>query len=137
MEIPPGILPPKGMCIPGFRKMFVDAGGRILPCERVAESSPFILGNIHEGGPDPGKAIEILRRIGSYFTPRCTECIFCRHCVGCVVEFADTSGDFSEAAIDAFCRKQIDHWSQTIRNWTRALEKNPACFDHMEKLSIT
>jgi sulfatase maturation enzyme AslB (radical SAM superfamily) len=102
----------------------------------VAESNPFILGNIHDGGPDPQKAVEILRRTAERFTNRCPDCIFCRLCVGCIVEFADTSGDFSEAAIDAFCREQIAFWSRTIRDWSRALEKNPACFDYMEKRSI-
>lgn len=130
-----GILPLNGMCLPGARKMFVAVDGTILPCERVSER--FVIGNIWNGGVDIQEGLKILQYISEYYTRRCLDCIFCRVCGGCLAEYSDVSGWYSEAAMMESCEKNFSELSTVIAESADALERNSMCFDSFEETLLS
>lgn len=129
-------LPPKGMCLPGVRRMYVDHEGRILPCERVSERDEYCLGHILNGGVDAAKSIEVCRLIEDWFSKRCPNCIYCRICSGCLSRFTDSEGEMSDSHLDYYCRQKFNDCGEFLVSWAKALEENPACFDYMERISL-
>jgi len=130
------VLPLKGMCLPGVRRMYVDASGRILPCERVSERDLYCIGHVHDGGVDPAGCVELCRPMEDWFSKRCPDCIFCRLCTGCLSDFTDSKGEMSDAHLNHFCKQQYSDCANLLVTWAQALEENPSCFDYMESSGL-
>ncbi len=73
---------PSGPCVPGSRRVFVNAIGNIYPCERVSETcSAMKLGNVNEGF-DLEKVQAILN-VGKLTEEKCKNCWAFFHCNLC------------------------------------------------------
>lgn len=126
-------LPLNGMCIPGHRKIYIDVDGRILICERVSEKDEYTIGHVLKGGVEFSRCMEILNMIIDRFSKKCKKCIFCRICAGCLNQFTDNQGLITKDSIKSYCDMQFNNCVSILLNWTYALEKNPTCFDNLDK----
>lgn len=75
---------PKGQCIPGVKRLFVDTEGAFYPCEKVIEQSKLSIGNI-----DEGLNVESVMRylnIGQMNSDRCKKCWVLRFCSICIAD---------------------------------------------------
>jgi len=124
-----------GMCVPGVEKVYVDADGRLLPCERVSEA--FAIGNVAQGGFDISLWERLMQPIVSFCRERCIDCIFCRLCSGCLTSFVDTEGRFSPRALEAECARQKAQCADKLVRYVRAVTSNSACFDYMKDFVLS
>lgn len=88
---PTGRLPetdaPAGPCVPGQRRLFVTAEGRLFPCERVNElADDLMIGDVDHGF-DMQKAASVLN-IGALTPDVCKNCWAFRNCNICAVNAA-------------------------------------------------
>ncbi len=89
---------PRGPCIPGQRKLFVNADGDMYPCEKVNElADEQKIGNINIGF-DFDKIDKILN-IARITESQCRNCFAFRHCSVCVIHCSDENGISSEAKL--------------------------------------
>lgn len=104
---------PSGPCIPGQRKLFVNADGIFYPCERVNELSKDVqMGNASDGF-DLKKADRILN-IAQLTEKECKKCYAFRHCSICAVTASDANG-FSAAQKLRRCAKVKSKFNSTLR----------------------
>ena len=104
---------PAGPCIPGQRKLFVNADGIFYPCERVNELSEDVqMGNVTDG-IDLKKADRILN-IAQLTENECKKCYAFRHCSICAVTASDGNG-FSVAQKLRRCIKVKSKFNNTLR----------------------
>ncbi len=81
------ITAPGGPCIPGQRRLFVNADGNFYPCEKVNElAEDTMIGNINYG-IDIAKAERVLN-VAQLTADACKECYAFRHCSSCAVNSA-------------------------------------------------
>ena len=82
---------PGGPCIPGQRRLFVNADGNMLPCERVSEVlDEMVIGSISNGF-DMKKAADMLN-IGALTPEKCRECYAYSKCQLCGKDCCDENG---------------------------------------------
>lgn len=92
-----------GPCIPGARRLFVNADGKFFPCERVSEASDVMgIGDINTGF-DIEKARKILN-IGKLTEEQCKECWALTYCSQCAGK-ADNMKEFSREMKLVECKK--------------------------------
>lgn len=78
----PETMAPGGPCIPGQRRLFVNADGVFYPCERVSELSSIMqIGSI-DAGFDYKKALMLLN-VGAITADNCRNCYAFIHCITC------------------------------------------------------
>ena len=97
-EIPP-VLKAKGMCKPGFRKLFVDTDGAYYMCEKIGRR--LELGTVKEGF-DKKKSAKAYNRYSSIKNNLCDSCWASRLCDSCAAS-AKTIGDISETGQEKTC----------------------------------
>lgn len=99
---------PGGPCIPGQRRLFLNADGDFYPCERVSELTDVMkIGNIREGFYYD-KAAAILN-VGSITAEKCKNCYAITHCQLCAKCAAE--GDHLSAA------QRMEHCSETYSSF--------------------
>ncbi len=92
---------PGGPCIPGQRRLFVNADGIFYPCEKVSELIDEVkIGDIQEGF-DYKKAKRILN-IAQFTEEECRNCFAFRHCTVCAANITDEKG-FSDRKKMEYC----------------------------------
>lgn len=96
---------PGGPCIPGEKRVFVDADGHIYPCEKISENEPFQIGNL-ENGFDIQRIKEMIN-VGKYTEKECLNCWAFLYCGTCVAKMVD-KGDVSR-------EKRLEH-CEHVRN---------------------
>lgn len=80
-----------GPCLVGVRKLFVDADGRLFPCERVSETSKVgCIGHIDQG-IDVDKALQLLN-IEWITSENCRDCWARSLCANCFTHADDGTG---------------------------------------------
>lgn len=90
-----------GPCIPGTRRLFVNAQGYLFPCERVSETSPIMqIGNVEEGF-DEEKA-KMLLNVGKVTEDLCKKCWALLHCNQCA-QRADAKDHLSREIKIKYC----------------------------------
>lgn len=78
---------PGGPCIPGQRKLFVNADGVYYPCEKISELSNVMQIGTIDSGFDFEK-IRTLLNVGSITSEKCKNCYALLHCKLCAI-YAD------------------------------------------------
>lgn len=79
---------PGGPCVPGIHRPFVNAYGKIFPCERVNETcADMCIGNIYDGFDI--KAIKKLLNVGKMTESACKQCWAFNFCTQCGVAADD------------------------------------------------
>lgn len=90
-----------GPCIPGGKRLFLNADGIFYPCERVSECSDVMkIGDI-ESGINLEKAETILN-VGKISGEQCKNCWAFRYCDICAAE-ADDLKEFSNNIVSSKC----------------------------------
>ncbi|MHC4944437.1 MAG: radical SAM protein [Planctomycetota bacterium] len=122
-----------GMCVPGWRKVFVDVSGAIHPCERVNRSFP--IGHV-DGNLDKDAVKQVLQMQVEANENRCLNCWAVRLCGACL---ASLNGDaaIDLEARDRYCETERSQWERALAHYTGILEMNPTAFDYMEKIVIS
>lgn len=94
---------PGGPCVPGIHRPFVNAYGKIFPCERVNETcDDMCIGNIYDGFDM--EAIKKLLNVGKMTESACKQCWAFNYCTQCGVA-ADDGGKMTSDARLAKCSK--------------------------------
>lgn len=94
---------PGGPCIPGQKRLFINADGNFFPCERVSEvSDAMCIGNINDGF-DMDKAYKLLN-IGQLTENKCKNCFAFRHCTLCA-KYCDNNGTLSAELKSSNCQR--------------------------------
>ena len=82
---------PGGPCIPGQRRLFVNADGDLYPCERINElADDSKIGNIKTG--IHLKRAERLLNIAQLTEQECRNCFAFRHCTVCAAKASGENG---------------------------------------------
>ena len=90
-----------GPCIPGTRRLFVNAQGNLFPCERVSETSPIMcLGDVDKGF-DVEK-VRMLLNVGKVTEDLCKKCWALLHCNQCAQK-ADGKDHLSRELKSMYC----------------------------------
>ena len=114
---------PTGTCIPFEKKVFLTAGGKILPCERIGHQ--FITGTVDENGVNIDFN-EITNRYNQYYDnlkSHCLKCYQLKHCTKCVL-FIENIED-KPVCSDYF---DEERFKQYLSNNISFLSKNPALY---------
>lgn len=83
-QIIPTITHPGGPCLPGVQRPFVNAYGKLFPCERVNETcNDMCIGNIYEGFDI--EAVKRLLNVGQVTEESCKRCWAFNFCTQCGV----------------------------------------------------
>ncbi len=77
----PSELNPRGMCKPGFRKLFVNTNGTYYTCEKIGRRSD--LGNVFDGF-DLQKSVDLYNKYSDIKAEICNDCWATRACNSCV-----------------------------------------------------
>lgn len=97
-----GILPishPAGPCLPGFQRPFVDAYGKLYPCERINETSDCIcIGNIETGFDI--NTVKKLLNVGKIAESYCKKCWAFNYCTQCAVTADEGKGLSSTSRLE-------------------------------------
>lgn len=98
---------PGGPCIPGGRKIFVNADGDIFPCEKVNELSDNMkIGNVYNGFY-LDKCSKLLN-IATLTEEECKQCWACRLCYLCCL-FCEKNGELSRSQRLSNCKMVRQH----------------------------
>lgn len=105
---------PAGPCIPGVRRMFVDAGGDIFPCEKVSEvASVMKIGSIRTGFDVP--AVRRLLNVGALTPERCRNCYAAAHCQICASD-AECGDHLDPEKKLKSCEKTLRYFEEELQN---------------------
>jgi len=116
---------PTGTCVPFFRKIFLNANGNILQCERI--SHQYFLDKIK----DEGHKINVEKIVKQYnarikkMTKFCSKCYLAANCTTCIYTFES----LNIQSCDYFTNKEAfaDYLSETIS----FIEDNPQIFNEI------
>ena len=120
---------PNGICLPGFRTLFVSAVGDFYPCEKMYDRGFMKIGSIDHGFNIP----DINNYIDKYIemiTPICRKCWAYRLCGECFIS-ATTSGQLSLAHRRRTCQMVKLGWVNIINLYSSIIEENPHAFDYL------
>jgi uncharacterized protein len=119
---------PNGMCMPGVRRLFVDAAGRFQPCERFNET--VTIGDVDSGYDE--KAIDrLIRQYVATCRSACGGCWARRLCTACPVSANGDGIDLQRKA--AFCTLERRSLRRSLSLYLRILEENPGAMDRLLK----
>ncbi len=126
------ICSPRGTCIPGLRRLFVDITGAFYMCERVGSHYP--IGHV-DTGFDYRRILEFYKEYDGFFFD-CSDCWAVRLCTKCFNNIRK-GGNFDHERKAAFCRKKLRSLEQNLVNYCRVIEKRSDAFKFMETIEIT
>ena len=105
---------PSGPCIPGQMRLFVNALGKLYPCERVSEtSSAMCIGSLFDGFDllNVDKLLNVGRMTGDH----CRKCWCFRHCVLCAKKAVNDSGILSAERKLTYCKSVMENVIKKIK----------------------
>lgn len=106
---------PGGPCLPGLQRPFVNAYGKIFPCERVNETcKEMCIGNIYDGFDI--RAIKELLNIGKITESACKKCWAFNYCTQCAV-MADDGEKISARERLEKCERIRNHIDGLLRDY--------------------
>jgi uncharacterized protein len=126
-------VPINGMCVPGWRKIFVDADGNMHPCERTNRSFP--IGHV-DTGLDRERVREVLQCQVDSNERLCVECWAVRLCSCCLASL-NGNGCIDEDRRNQHCVEEKASWENSLAQYCAILEENPSAFDYMEHIVIS
>lgn len=110
----PDVGAPGGPCVPGQRRIFVNADGNIYPCERVSETIDVMcIGNINDG-IDIKKAGDVLN-VGALTAEKCKNCYASSKCILCAKDCVTDIG-FDPKEKVKHCSNVCANFDGSIRN---------------------
>lgn len=115
---------PTGPCIPGQRRLFVNAFGEYFPCERASELSDLMKIGSVENGVNVDKAADFLN-FSKYTEKICTNCWAFRFCGICAAHLGAVN-DFSYENKKKICSRAKKSLKNTLEIVT--LEKELKAF---------
>ncbi len=122
--------PANGICVPGVRRLFVDAKGRLYPCERVGQA--FCIGHVSVG-IEHQKVESLIETYISQSAEDCTSCWALRLCSLCLASARKGSNfDFQRKKENCVQERSILHKSLVL--YAEIMEKNPKAFDFVEEM---
>lgn len=104
-----------GTCIPGVKRLFIDANGNFYPCEKILLRNNLNIGNL-DTGFDIKKIIDFAN-IGKINEERCKNCWAMRFCKICV-------GQCNDIEKSTLCKKQKNISCENTENSTLWFFKN-------------
>ncbi len=122
-----------GMCVPGWRKVFVDVDGNMHACERTNRSFP--IGHV-DTGLDRAAARSVLQCQVDANQDRCLGCWAVRLCGACLASI-NGEGCIDEQARNRFCEGEIRSWERSLAHYCGILELNPTALDYMEDVVVS
>lgn len=116
---------PTGTCMPFSRRIFLTVNGKILPCEKISQNSPFGEVDYNNVKIDFEEVANIYNKLFNKLKNQCTSCYFsflCTLCIFRVQNFIDKEKLIcprftSLKEFESFLKKQISY-----------LEKNPTLY---------
>jgi len=117
-----------GNCIPGNRKIFVDCGGDIYPCEKTDSANHLLLGNIRTGGVQVEKVIEMMQSFYSFVTDSCAGCWLNKICDACFVQ-PTWGNEFNVEKLSYACKSMRSRYSKMLKLYCAIMEENPNGLD--------
>ena len=114
-------------CFPGFTRRFCDINGNYRVCERVDNSSMFVLGNVFDGldVDKLHKTLELRRHFGD-----CGNCTSLKTCDICFARMANCDGGDAgyDPLFDSQCQRTRLANLKQLRTYTEVMEKNLQAF---------
>jgi len=115
-------------CIPGFTRRFCDADGNYRVCERVDNSSAYLMGNVWDG-PDSAqlrRIMEMRRHFGD-----CANCTAHRVCDICYARIpgCDAVDAGFDPMFDLQCQQTRKTAIEMLQAYTEIMEANPNAFE--------
>lgn len=92
---------PGGPCVPGKSRLLVTYDGKLIPCERVSETSQALCLGSLETGIEVKKAEELLN-VAALTAEACRKCWAFGLCSSCI-KYADEYGELSAAKRLSYC----------------------------------
>lgn len=106
---------PGGPCLPGVQRPFVNAYGKLFPCERVNENcNEMCIGNIYDGFDM--EAVKKLLNVGKITEGACKKCWAFNYCTQCAVT-ADNGDQMMPAARLEKCDRVRSHVENLIKDY--------------------
>jgi len=111
---------PGGPCIPGAKRLFVNAYGLLYPCERVREDSEVMNIGSLDGGFDIDKASSLLN-FGKVTPEACMSCWCMTHCSLCAAS-ADDGEKLSPELKSSYCAQSQFSFVEQLRDYCFLVE---------------
>lgn len=125
---------PGGACVPGLRKLYVSADGRLFPCEKAMTTSDLLcLGDV-ESGLDVARAMQMVREFSSLHD-RCRYCQALRHCTVCFL-YCDSDGKLDCHRKGRMCDRCVAGLKNSLHDVMELLEINPKALDFAKDIRI-
>jgi uncharacterized protein len=127
------LLTPTGFCVPGTRKLFVSVDGRFDMCEKAAGAFP--IGDVGTG-IDIDLVMDVLQRMHALWSEDCSRCVAQRFCGSCPVSVSDGSGQLDSAAFKRECAMTVTRFQQSLEDFVRICDANPAYLAELEAVVV-
>lgn len=124
--------PPNGICIPGFRKLFVNAYGNFYICERLDNFKT--IGNTIKGF-DYEKILNLIDNYSFLCNKDCLNCWLIRLCDSCFV-LAVSGNELSLDKKREKCEFQKKRFEEALKFCLEVLEENPKALDYLKDMVI-
>jgi uncharacterized protein len=119
---------PGGFCLPGVRRNFVTASGKIVVCEKVnEEEDSFCIGDVYHG-LDVKKIRQLLDRTLEK-TKKCKSCWAAKFCDLCFKDIFNLNEDF--------CKKRRNQVESDLVYYLEKVKPNKELTTYLENLSIS
>lgn len=114
-QLMPAITHPGGPCLPGVQRPFVNAYGKLFPCERVNETcDEMCIGNIYDGFDM--MAVKRLLNVGQITSDSCMHCWAFNFCTQCGVT-ADNGEKMMPEVRLAKCEAVRNHVDNLLKDY--------------------
>ncbi|NIM11493.1 MAG: radical SAM protein [Candidatus Aminicenantes bacterium] len=132
LETLPRQYPPKGSCIPGQRRLFVNTQGKFYMCEKVG--SNYEIGNV-DGGIDYKRIYNFYREYDRFFSD-CKDCWALRLCTKCFNNIRQGER-FDEVRKKELCKSMLRNIEENFVIYCEIMESKPDAFKFFENVKIT
>lgn len=106
---------PAGPCLPGVQRPFVNAYGKLFPCERVNETcKDMCIGNIYDGFDI--EAVKRFLNVGQVTEENCKRCWAFNFCTQCGVTSDNGEKIASEARLEK-CERVRNHVDNLLKDY--------------------
>jgi uncharacterized protein len=132
LEPLPRQYPPKGACIPGQRRLFVDTEGKFFMCEKVG--SNYEIGNLTDG-LNYQRIFDFYVKYDQFFSG-CKDCWALRLCSKCFDNIRKGE-EFDERRKGEMCESLIRKFEENLITYCEIIENNPDAFKFFEQVTMT
>lgn len=120
-------------CFPGGFKLFVQADGTFLVCEKA--NNALQVGNV-ERGLDGKKISGIYRAYYALYNSRCRRCWAVHFCPSCYVTATRQTGSFAKRLDPGRCHEVRRYWAGILRHYAEVYEQNPHALDYLDNVLL-